>query len=382
MDIIKQLDLIKNEGLERSLRSLPGAGGKICLDGRTLFNFSSNDYLDLAKNHEVIRAAQAATEKYGCGATASRLMSGHLEIHEELEEAMAGLLSKESALVFGSGFLTNIGVITALTDKNSLIFADKLNHASLIDGVRLSGARCCRYRHKDISHLEKLLQDNKSQNTRLIVSDSIFSMDGDIAPLEELVTLAGKYNCLLFIDEAHAIGIFGNGGGIVQKLGLSEHVDLISGTMSKSLGSYGGFVACSNEIRQLLINKARSFIYSTGLPPASVAAAIKAIKIIREKSPGGILLSRAQKFHQMLMDAGFTLASFESQIIPIHIGDNDEAMAISAELLENGILATAVRPPTVPKGTARLRLTVSLAHSETDLKNAVEIIKTAALRQV
>ena len=380
MRIREQLDSIASAGLERKLTDLEETGGKISIQGRDVLNFSSNDYLNLAKHPEVIKASQEAIARYGCGSTASRLMTGNLKIHGELEAALAELLGKEAALVFGSGFLTNQGVITALTDKNYLIFADKLNHASLIDGVRLSGASCFRYRHKDMAHLEKLLKKADPQTEKIIISDSIFSMDGDIAPLADLVELAKKYKTNLFIDEAHAIGIFGNGGGILKEMGLSHEADLISGTLSKALGSYGGFVACSAEMRKLLINKARSFIYSTGLPPACLGAALEAISKINSLPLGVDLQELSKEFHQMLRDSGLSLPEYESQIIPIHVGDNRKAVAFSEDLLEHGLLCTAVRPPTVPKGTARLRLTVSLAHSSSDLKNAAAILHESAER--
>lgn len=305
-------------------------------------------------------------------------MTGHLDIHQELESRLGDLIGKEAALVFGSGFLTNLGVITAITDKYSHIFADKLNHASLIDGVRLSKAECSRYRHKDMAHLERLLSKSDPEKNRIIISDSIFSMDGDIAPIAELVQLSEKYNCLLFIDEAHAIGIFGKGGGVIRELNLSDKVDLISGTMSKALGSYGGFVACSEELRQLLINKARSFIYSTGLPPACSGAVLEAINLIEENDLGPQLQEKTKAFHSMLSGAGFSMEEYRSQIIPIHVGGNQEAVDFSSDLFDQGIIATAVRPPTVPKGTARLRLTVTLAHQEADLKKATEIISASA----
>lgn len=378
MDINKQLEEIREAGLERKLRALPCTGGKFTFEGRTVLNFSSNDYLNLTSHPEVTKASCQAIENFGSGATASRLMTGHLDIHQELESRLGDLIGKEAALVFGSGFLTNLGVITAITDKYSHIFADKLNHASLIDGVRLSKAECSRYRHKDMAHLERLLSKSDPEKNRIIISDSIFSMDGDIAPIAELVQLSEKYNCLLFIDEAHAIGIFGKGGGVIRELNLSDKVDLISGTMSKALGSYGGFVACSEELRQLLINKARSFIYSTGLPPACSGAVLEAINLIEENDLGPQLQEKTKAFHSMLSGAGFSMEEYRSQIIPIHVGGNQEAVDFSSDLFDQGIIATAVRPPTVPKGTARLRLTVTLAHQEADLKKATEIISASA----
>ena len=375
-----ELALIEKKGLTRSLKPFSSSGGKFVYNGNEIINLSSNDYLNFSHNSFVKKRGSDALEKYGCGATASRLVSGHLSIHEELENNLAELCGKESCLVFGSGFLANIGVLNVLVGRNDEVYADKLNHASLIDGMLLSGAKCFRYRHKDMNNLEIFLEKSKTNGRKIIVSDSIFSMDGDIAPIKDLVFLAEKYGALLIIDEAHALGVFGRGGGICKALDIESQPDIILGTLSKAFGGYGGFAACTSIMRKYLINKARSFIYSTGLPPACIGSAIAAVQLVREKTDlGEMLLERAKKFHLYLAEAGFKIEKFESQIIPLHVGDNLKAMEFSQKLFNDyNILAVAIRPPTVPVGTARLRLSVSLAHSDSDLKIAAKKIKKCA----
>ena len=375
-----ELALIDEKGLMRSLRPFFSNGGKFIYEDREVLNLSSNDYLNLSHDTIVRNGSRKALDEHGCGATASRLVSGHLTIHEELENSLAELCGNEACLVFGSGFLANIGVLNVLAGKNDEIYADKLNHASLIDGVLLSGAKCFRYRHKNMTHLEEFLKKSRTKGRKLIVSDSIFSMDGDIAPIKELVSLAEKYEALLVIDEAHAVGVFGNGGGVCEELCLDSQPDIILGTLSKAFGGYGGFAVCSNIMRKYLINKARSFIYSTGLPPACIGSSIAAALIIKEKKNlGKILLNRSEKFHLYLSEAGFEMQKFESQILPLQVGDNVKAVEFSKKLFdEYNILAVAIRPPTVPVGTARLRLSVSLAHTDYDLRTAADkIIKCA-----
>ena len=392
-DVDQELDTLRREGLLRELRALPEAGGKIAVGGAQVLNFSSNDYLDLARHPALKAAAIEAVQRLGCGAAASRLMSGHLDLHEELESDLARFMETQAALVFGSGFLTNLGVLTALAGPADAVFADRLNHASLIDGMRLSGAKWHRYHHKDPAHLESLLKKSAGAGRRIIVSDSVFSMDGDVAPLSELETLARRYEALLVVDEAHAIGVMGaRGNGVcrstVRSAGFSLSIEnglkpalqtLIVGTLSKALGGYGGFVACGGAVKQLLVNRARSFIYSTALPPACLGAARKAVEIVSESPElGAALLARARRFHDLLADAGFSLPPFESQILPIRIGDNQRSVDFSKKLRRRGLIATAVRPPTVPQGTARLRLSVTLAHTDADLEWAARILAETA----
>lgn len=371
---------LEEAGLTRSLTAYPSNGGKFESAGREIINLSSNDYLNLSKHSLVKKGSREALEEYGCGATASRLVSGHLTIHEELENNLAEMVGNEACLVFGSGFLANIGVLNALSGRNDEIYSDKLNHASLIDGALLSGAKCFRYKHKEINHLEMLLKGSKTNGKKIIVSDSVFSMDGDIAPIRDLTILAQKHHALLIIDEAHAVGVFGRGGGICKELGFGGVPDIILGTLSKAFGGYGGFVVCNGTMRRYLINKARSFIYSTGLPPSCIGTAKAALQLVSEKEDmGEMLLNKAKSFHSYLLDAGFKMSKFESQILVLHVGDNKRAVEFSKKLFdEYKILAVAIRPPTVPIGTARLRLSVSLAHSDDDLKNAASRTKKCA----
>jgi 8-amino-7-oxononanoate synthase len=380
MTIAAKLIKLNSAGILRNIQAFENSGGVFIHEGRRIINFSSNDYLGLSSSEKVKSASISAIENFGCGATASRLMSGSLKLHQQLETKIAQTLLTESALVFGSGFLANIGVITALAGKDDIIFADKLNHASLVDGGRLSGAKVKRYKHKDVASLQKFLKDSHKETNKIIITDSVFSMDGDIAPLEDIYVLAKKFNAKLIIDEAHAVGIFGlPAGGVWQSLGINDTPEIILGTMSKALGSYGGFVGCSSDMKKYLINKARSFIYSTGLPPASVAAALKSLSIINDKGDMGIsLLEKAKAFRKMLLESGLTIPETDSQILQIPVGNNEEAVSFSQKLLERGILATAIRPPTVPKGTARLRLSVSLAHKDNDLKISAEKISLTA----
>ncbi len=369
---------LQAQGLLRSLRPMPATGGRFVYHGRDFLNFSSNDYLNLSNDSRLKQASSDAIEKWGCGATASRLMCGHLELHAEVEEKLARLTGQESALIFGSGFLTNLGILTALADRKDIIFSDKLNHASLIDGARLSRAKIIRYKHKDVEHLQLLLDENPAPDSsrRIIVTDSVFSMDGDIAPLSELDALAQKYNAWLVVDEAHAIGVMGErGGGVCCLPEVNVQPTITVGTFSKALGGYGGFVACSSEMRKLLINRARSFIYSTGLPPACLSSTGRALEILEEEADIGLrLLEKSRVLHQALIHNGISMPVFESQILPVVIGPNQETLELAQTLEEQGILATAVRPPTVPEATARLRLTVTLAHGEEDLQRLASII--------
>jgi 8-amino-7-oxononanoate synthase len=374
-----RLDELEGEGLLRRTTVTAGVGGKPCADNDSaVLNFSSNDYLDLARNPHVKRRAQQAIEQWGCGAAASRLMAGTLALHEELEAALARLTGGPACLVFGSGFAMNVGILFALAGREDVIFADRLNHASLIDGARLSGAALRRYAHNDPASLERLLRSNSARGFRFILCESVFSMDGDLAPLAELHRLAAEYDAALLVDEAHAIGVFGQGGGLLRHLGLPP-AGLTVGTLGKALGSLGGFLVSSATTREYLVNRARSFIYSTALPPPSVAAALGAIEEIeRDPTMGQRLLNLARDFHAALLAEGLRLGEFSSQSLPVQVGDNRLALELASRLRERGLLITAVRPPTVPEGTARLRLSVTLAHSAEDLARAAAEIGGAA----
>jgi 8-amino-7-oxononanoate synthase len=370
----KQLALIREQALYRELRPIPPEAAAACL------NFSSNDYLGLANDVRLKAAAITAINTYGSGATASRLLAGNLPIFEELEAALARMMGSDTALVFGSGFLTNLGVFSSVAEADDQVFSDWLNHASIIDGIRLSPAHRTRYRHKDLDHLESLLKTSSPKGKKIIVSESLFSMDGDIAPVADLKELADRYGALLVIDEAHAVGVMGQGGGVCRARGVRP--DITVGTLSKALGGYGGFVACSAAVREFLVNKARSFIYSTGLPPSCIASASAAVDIIRSSADiGDRLLDKARRFREKLVALGYSLPAFESQILHVPIGSNEKALEFSGLLMEKGLFVRAIRPPTVPAGTARVRLSITLAMTDEAL-NAAAGTMAASARKV
>lgn len=371
------LDEAKAKGLERNAHAFPEAGGKIKISGRVVLNFSSNDYLDLAHHRHVVDRSREALDRYGIGSTASRLVTGTLPIHEELEERLAREKGYPAALVFGSGYMANAGTIPTLAGRNDTIFADKLVHASMIDACRLSGAKLVRFAHNNVNALaERLEQQAHSTGRKLIITESVFSMDGDIAPLEPIAALTEKHGAMLMVDEAHASGTFGpNGAGLVREHGLEGAVTVSMGTMSKAFAGYGGFVACSENLRKLLVSSARAFIYTTAPPPAVIGAALGALDVL-EASPnlGNILQANADYFRSLLHEAGLDTLQSQSQIVPVVIGGNEKAVAVSERLREHGIIAAAIRPPTVPVGSARLRLSVTLAHHVDDLERAATLI--------
>ncbi|MDF7823360.1 8-amino-7-oxononanoate synthase [Pontiellaceae bacterium B12227] len=375
--ITQQLDEAKNNGLERAARVYPEVGGVIKVDGKEVLNFSSNDYLDLGRHRHVMDRAREALDQYGIGSTASRLVTGTLPIHEELEARIAKEKGYESALVFGSGYMANAGTITVLAGRDDLIFADKLVHASMIDACKLSGAKLVRWAHNDVQALEKRLQQYAdSKGRKLIITESVFSMDGDIAPLKEIAELASNYEAMLMVDEAHSTGTFGpNGAGLVRELGQEKAVTVSMGTMSKAMAGYGGYVACTSNLRKLLVHSSRAFIYTTAPPPAVIGAALGAMDVF-EASPrlGYILQANADYFRGLLHAGGLDTMDSQSQIIPIAIGDNEKALALSQQLREQGIICAAIRPPTVPAGTARLRISITLAHLVDHLEFAAKAI--------
>lgn len=366
--------------LRRRLAVRSGAGGFIETGGRRLMNLASNDYLALASHPHVVAEARRALEEYGAGATASQLVCGRLPCHAELERRLAALKRCPAALIFASGFAANTGIVPALCRRGDRVFADRLAHASLLDGIRLSGATLHRFRHNDADHLDSLLRGAPEKGRRLIVTESVFSMDGDLAPLADLAELAGAHGAMLMADEAHATGVFGPGGaGRVVEIGLQARITVSMGTLSKALGAAGGFAAGSEPLRDWLANRARSFVYSTGLPPAAVGAALGALDVLdREPGLGAGLRARAAAFRATLRAAGLDVGGGDSPIVPIRTGTPERALALAARLEATGILAIAIRPPSVPPGTARLRLTVTLSHSPADLASAAETIVAAA----
>jgi 8-amino-7-oxononanoate synthase len=378
---------LQAENRERTLQVLPGSGGKIEIGGRPYLNFSSNDYLELSRDPRVVAKAAEMMGRFGASAGASRLVTGTLECHAELEEALAAFLGRPAAIVYGSGYLANVGVLSILVGRDDLVFADRLVHASIIDGIILGRAELSRFPHNDIDQLDRMMARagaaRRAGQRLLVVTESVFSMDGDQAPLSQLCEVANRHEAMILVDEAHALGIFGpEGAGLAQEQALGDRINVCTATLSKALGSYGGFIVCSRELRTLLVNKSRPFIYSTGLPPASVGAAHAAMEIIRA-SPhlGATLLARAGRFRSQLQRLGLNVMHSESQIIPLLIGENARSLRVSARLKAQGILATAIREPTVPRGTARIRFSVTLAHGEEELHRAAEAIAEVACQE-
>ena len=370
-----ELDQLHQAGLWRSLRSVTTAPtGRVLLDGRDVILLGSNNYLGLSVHPIVTEAAVTAARKYGTGASASRLMSGNCDLYTELESKIAKVKETEAALVFGSGYLANIGTIPVLAGDGDLILSDALNHASLIDGCRLSHATKQIYRHCDIEHLESLLTQSTKFRRRLIVTDGVFSMDGDIAPLPEICALADRYDAMVMVDDAHSFGVLGEkGGGTVEHFGLENRGVIQMGTLSKAVGGLGGYVAGSADLIDFLVNRARSFIFTTGLPPATLAAASAALDVIRSTpelrqrlSSNVLLLKNA------LLEKRFQLLPSETQILPLILGAADVASRFAEALLSHGVYVPAIRPPTVPEGTSRLRLSVIASHTPEDLETAVE----------
>ena len=378
--IADELATLRNAGLERFLVPYPGTGAEIPVGGHPLLNFSSNDYLGLSRHPRVKAAAIAAIQQFGTGATASRLVAGTLTCHEGLEGQLASLKGYPAALVFGSGYAANVGMISALVGRGDHIIMDRLAHASLVDAAVLSRARVHRFRHNDSGHARELCRACPAGGRRLIVTESVFSMDGDLAPVSGLASVATEEGAMVLVDEAHATGVFGPAGaGVIRQADAESGVNLSMGTLSKALGGLGGFVACSDEMRSWFIHKARSFIYSTALSPAMVGAALGALEVLREApGMGSGLLARSAHFRNRLQAQGLDTGASASQIIPVMVGDNGRAIRLHRRLLEQGILAVAIRPPTVPRGTARLRLSVRLDHSLEVLDRVADQIAAAA----
>jgi len=365
----------QRDGLLRRLRPAERRRtGKVYREAKEYFDFSSNDYLGLAGHERLKKASCQAVELLGTSASASRLLSGDLEIFHRLEEQVANFKGKESALVFNSGYQANTGIISALCGRASAVFCDRLSHASIIDGVRQSGAKLFRFEHNDANYLEGLLrkEGGKFENC-LIVTETIFSMDGDKAPLKEIVDIKERYNCLLMVDEAHATGVFGySGSGMAEQEGLAEKIDLIMGTFGKALGGFGAYLACSEAVKQYLINFSRSFIYSTALPPGVIAANIEALNVVRdEPERRKTLLANAAYFRSRLEGAGLEVKG-DSQIVPVIVGESDRAAELSRELEGSGYWVLAIRPPTVPAGQARLRFSLCYDHGREVLEKLAE----------
>jgi 8-amino-7-oxononanoate synthase len=384
---MRSLDEFAGEKLSRleraQLRRSPAVTARTGLwverDGRRLLSFSCNDYLNLSQHPDVIAAAVDATKRYGVGAGASRLVTGNHPLYAELEARLAGLKGTEAACVFGSGYLANTGVIPALVGQDDLIVIDELSHACIHAGAKLSGAEIHRYRHGDVAAAEAILAVHRSKKKyALIATDGVFSMDGDLAPLAALAKLAERFDAWLLSDDAHGLGVVGGGRGSTFANGAAHGpaaVPLQIGTLSKAVGAYGGYLCASRAVVELICTRARTFIYSTGLPPAVVAAAIAALDLIDDPAYAAEPLRKAKLFTRAL-----NLPEAESAIVPVIVGESDAAVAASDILRDYGFLVVAIRPPTVPAGTARLRFAFTARHDDSDIARLAELVRTHVLR--
>jgi 8-amino-7-oxononanoate synthase len=368
--------------LERTLVvTAEGAGALAERQGRQLVNLSSNNYLGLAGDPRLMEAAARGAAR-GAGAGSSRLVAGHDPQTAALEEKLAAFKGVEAALVMGSGYLANVGVIAAVADRDTAIFSDRLDHASIVDGIRLSGAQAHRYRHRDVEQLEALLGRSRAPR-KLIVSDSVFSMDGDTAPLAELVELKERFGAALLLDDAHGGGVFGpHGEGYAHAVGLADRIDLTIGTFSKAFGVYGAYVAASRAFVDQLVSTCRTLIYSTALPPAVVDAIDASVDLVREADGRrAALAAAAESFRTRLRGLGYDTGASTTQIVPAIVGGNDETVRLSQALIDGGVLAVAIRPPTVPAGTARIRFSLTADHSAAGLERALAVLAATSPRE-
>jgi len=372
----KEINNLKEKGLFTNIRTLSSPQGAwLVVDGKKVLNFCSNNYLGLASHPKLKEAAQAAINKYGVGPAAVRTIAGTMDLHNELEKRIAKFKGAEAAITFQSGFAANLGTIQALVGKKDVVFSDELNHASIIDGCRLSGARIVRYAHCDPSHLEQVIEENKDTYEKaMIITDGVFSMDGDIAPLDRLQRISEKYDILLAVDDAHGEGVLGKGGrGIVDHFNLHGKVDIEIGTFSKAFGVIGGMVSGNAVIIDWLKQRGRPFLFSSAMTPPDVAACIAAIDVL-ESSTEYVdkLWKNATYFKTEMSRNGFDIGHSETPITPVMLGEAPLAQKMSKDLFENGIFATPIGYPTVPKGKARIRVMISAAHSQEDLDQGLE----------
>lgn len=381
-----EINQLKNDGRYIPIRILESSqGAHVRIEGREVLNMCSNNYLGLANNPEIKKAVIAAIEEYGVGAGAVRSIAGTMKIHEELEEKVASFKHMESALVYQGGLLANLGTIPVLVGKEDVIFSEELNHASIIDGMRLSSAKRYVYDHMSVENLEKNLKEHRKEGKRsLIVTDGVFSMDGDIAPVKEIQELKDKYDTMFYVDDAHGEGVLGkNGRGIVDHFGLQGKVEIEMGTFSKALGSMGGFVAGSQKLIDLLKQRARPFLFSSALNPGDTAGVLKSIEIMeRDDSLVKKLWENANFLQKGFRDAGFRLTSTKTPITPVVIGDEKKTLELSNYLYKNeGVFASPIVFPTVAKGVARIRVMPSAVHSKDDLKRTLEAFENGADRK-
>jgi 8-amino-7-oxononanoate synthase len=375
--VFDELKILKDHALIREYRTIEGPQGRhIQIEGKSYLSFCSNNYLGLANHPKIKQAAVDAIHQYGWGTGASRLVSGNMTLHQELEKKIAEFKGTEAALLFPTGYMANLGTLCAFVTKGDIVIGDKLNHASIIDGCRQSGAVFRIYPHNTMNRLESLLQRSSMFRRRLIVTDSVFSMDGDTALLPEIVELAKKYDAIVMIDDAHATGVFGQQGkGMTEYYRLEGKVDIIMGSLSKAVGSVGGFIAGSRHLIEFLKNKARSFMYTTALPPAACAASLTGLILIQENASLMNKLWENINYVKSQLSKFTNKIAVKSPIIPMIVGSSEDALHLSMRLYENGIVIPAIRPPTVPLGTSRLRISLMATHSEDDIDKLVGTLK-------
>ncbi|MFI3120242.1 MAG: 8-amino-7-oxononanoate synthase [Methylococcaceae bacterium] len=370
------LDDIARQGLYRSRRVIESPQGiHLQIDGKNIVNFCSNDYLGLANHPDVVNAFKTGADRYGVGSGSAHLICGHSAAHHALEDELAAFTGRDRALLFSTGYMANIGAVSALLGRGDTVFEDRLNHASLLDGGLLSGARFKRYAHADAANLEAKL--DQALGNKLIVTDGVFSMDGDFAPLDELAMIATRHKAWLMVDDAHGLGVIGeHGGGILEHYALSQDdVPVLMGTLGKSLGTFGAFVAGSDVLIETLIQKARTYIYTTAMPAAVAEATRASLKIAIEQNWRRDKLKQlSERFRQGAEQLGLTLMASSSAIQPVLIGDSQTAVDISIALLKAGFLVSAIRPPTVPQGSARLRVTFSALHEQQDVDRLLDAL--------
>ncbi len=382
-EMLQELEDLRNARLHRTLRRVDSAQSpRVVIDGRPCINLCSNNYLGLANHPDLKEASIAAIKKYGTGTGASRLVSGNMEIHEMLERATSEFKGTEDALIFNTGYMANAGLIQTIAGEGDAIFSDELNHASIIDGCRLSAARVFIYKHRDAEHLRSMILQTTEKNhgayrRRVVITDSVFSMDGDIAPLTDIVKVADEFEAILIVDDAHATGVLGKSGqGSFEHFGVHSSSHIQMGTYSKALGSFGAFMAGTTLLKDYLINKARAFIYTTALPPSVIAASMTAIRMLQEdKRLTERLWENTILFKEGLRTLGYNTMNSETPIIPVYVGDAGKTLLFSQKLFEAGIYATPIRPPTVPEGGCRIRTTVTAAHSLGDIEQCIDVFR-------
>lgn len=372
-----QLEQIKEVGNYREVRYLkPLSATRIRYGERTFLNLCSNSYLSLHVHPDVLTAAKDAIDEYGAGTCSSRSVSGSIELYRQLADQIAAFKSYPGALIFSNGYMANMGIIATLTDQDDIIFSDELNHSSIIDSTRLSRAKKVIYRHLDTEDLEKKLRRQRTKGRKFIVTETVFSMDGDLAPLDRIHMLKEKYGAQLLIDEAHATGVFGEKGqGVEELFGIGGRMDVQMGTFGKSFGSFGAFALSHRTVLDFLINRARTFMYTTALPAASLAASLAALRLVREdRRIKDELWANIGYMRSRLTRAGFDLKESQGPIVPIVVGEDKTALLMQQMLLDKGVFLQAIRPPTVPEGTSRLRLTIVRAFTRTDMDQALEAL--------